>query len=578
MPWEKRTHEDRNTEQLSGSMTTWKARDATKDAKKRGNRSIVQRWQLDEKYQASQTARGWTEDYWRHLDYLATVDIWYVVTWNERSRYENSLVLKVNVGQLPGPIKDREDCSQGALVLAALQRQKGWVNPFIPKNERERHWPFDEELRSNHVWQSWNWNVNQSQASSSSLTTWWQSGKWHEPQQNNGKTNNGGKSCDYSLSDPSVFWQESCTFVVFFRVQTSANVVHATGWCRQNVVASTERDTDAHFFSCHAHVTDMKRTCVWLLHMWIVCLRVLIKSHSFVSCFGGHCLSHTSLRAIRSHHFALHFFPTQTPNSPSVSAESFDESKTLCHSARRHAVRPNEALSQLKPVLLHGNCVRQLVFFPFLHEQVVLPPFWESGHSPLLVCIDSIDWHSPGGLADSASSHLISSHLISSHLIRCNAPEGVHGTFPHAIFFLKKNVRPRNVLPRIWLHACLCLCLKKRNSRFPLRFQPQFCSCLSCTIASDHVVTFLSLHSSRNLSMHGLLMLNQNVAEPRSRTFGLVDATWRLQDLPTGLSTCSTVTWTGDPAHSMKLVDKLNFGGAKGAATPATAANDPHSV
>ena len=37
-------------------------------------------------------------------------------------------------------------------------------------------------------------------------------------------------------------------------------------------------------------------------------------------------------------------------------------------------------------------------------------------------------------------------------------------------------------------------------------------------------------------------------------------------------------TWTGDPAHSKKLVDKLNFGGAKGAATSATAANDLHSV
>ena len=38
-------------------------------------------------------------------------------------------------------------------------------------------------------------------------------------------------------------------------------------------------------------------------------------------------------------------------------------------------------------------------------------------------------------------------------------------------------------------------------------------------------------------------------------------------------------TWTGDPAHRKQLVDELNFGGAKGAATPgskATAANDPH--
>ena len=39
-------------------------------------------------------------------------------------------------------------------------------------------------------------------------------------------------------------------------------------------------------------------------------------------------------------------------------------------------------------------------------------------------------------------------------------------------------------------------------------------------------------------------------------------------------------TWTGDAAHSKKLVDELNLGGAKGAATPgskATAATDPHS-
>ena len=114
------------------------------------------------------------------LTILQQLDISYTGTWSERSRYENSLVLQVNDGQLPGPIKDREDFPQAARVLAALQRQKRWVNLFIPKNERERQRPFDEELRSNLEWQSWNWNVNQSQASSSSSTTWCQSGKLHE--------------------------------------------------------------------------------------------------------------------------------------------------------------------------------------------------------------------------------------------------------------------------------------------------------------------------------------------------------------------------------------------------------------
>ena len=45
--------------------------------------------------------------------------------------------------------------------------------------------------------------------------------------------------------------------------------------------------------------------------------------------------------------------------------------------------------------------------------------------------------------------------------------------------------------------------------------------------------------------------------------------------------TCNTVgwTWTGDPTHSRKLLNELNFGGAKVAVTrgsKATGMNDPH--
>ena len=73
--------------------------------------------------------------------------------------------------------------TQAARNLVALQRQQGRVNPYIPKTERERQRPLDDKLRSDLEWQSWNRKVNWPQASSSSSTDWWQSGKWHEPQQ-----------------------------------------------------------------------------------------------------------------------------------------------------------------------------------------------------------------------------------------------------------------------------------------------------------------------------------------------------------------------------------------------------------
>ena len=70
----------------------WKARDATKCARNTGKDSIVQRWQEDETYRASQ--------------------------------YENSLVLKLNDGPQPGRVTSREDFPQAARALAAFQREK----------------------------------------------------------------------------------------------------------------------------------------------------------------------------------------------------------------------------------------------------------------------------------------------------------------------------------------------------------------------------------------------------------------------------------------------------------------------
>ena len=66
----------------------WKAGDATKGARKKGKDFIVQRWQEDETYRASQTVHGWTEEYCRYLDDLAPIHMSYVATWKERSRCE----------------------------------------------------------------------------------------------------------------------------------------------------------------------------------------------------------------------------------------------------------------------------------------------------------------------------------------------------------------------------------------------------------------------------------------------------------------------------------------------------------
>ena len=58
-------------------------------------------WKM-KRIRSSQSARGWTEEYCRYLDDLAPLDISYVATWKERSRYENMRVLKLNDGKHPG--------------------------------------------------------------------------------------------------------------------------------------------------------------------------------------------------------------------------------------------------------------------------------------------------------------------------------------------------------------------------------------------------------------------------------------------------------------------------------------------
>ena len=64
----------------------WKAKDATKAVLKRNYCSFWHRLHTDKRYQESQWNHGWTREYCRYLDYLATVDITYIATWPKRSR------------------------------------------------------------------------------------------------------------------------------------------------------------------------------------------------------------------------------------------------------------------------------------------------------------------------------------------------------------------------------------------------------------------------------------------------------------------------------------------------------------
>ena len=136
---------------------------------------------------------------------------------------------------------------------------KDGFNPYIPKNgKKNQQRPLDEKLRSDLEWQSWNWKVNWSEASPSSSTDWWQSGKWHEPQQGEWQDEQWSDECKYSLSlilQP--FLQESCTFVgfVFSISRTDISECRARDGCVKtaHLVVRTERVAQTHIFS-RAHV------------------------------------------------------------------------------------------------------------------------------------------------------------------------------------------------------------------------------------------------------------------------------------------------------------------------------------
>ena len=198
----------------------WTVKDAQKGARKHNQDSIELRWIN----RAFQTKIGWTREYCRYLDFLTTIDISYCATWKQRSRYENSFVLGVNDGPHPGPMREGDDFPKTIRRLSALQREQGRVNAHIPKEERERQRPFNETLRADLEWHRHTWRSHWLQASSSSSTVVGVSKM--------------ARTTPSGMVQPTLVGRVMATdsfqshvgfFFHRFRVQTLANVVHATG-------------------------------------------------------------------------------------------------------------------------------------------------------------------------------------------------------------------------------------------------------------------------------------------------------------------------------------------------------------
>ena len=223
------------------------------------NATMAERWEVSRFANSS-----WMDNrffLFQYLDFRATQNISYSARRSERSRYEESLALKVNDGPQPGPINDRVVFSKAGRVYfqPSSGRKDGWVLTSRKKKEGQR--PFDEESRSNLERPSWMCNINQSQASSLSSTTW-----WHEPQKRMARRSGMVGRVVITVSRWAIrsfarishihrFWSLSRTDISECRVCDRV-------W-RQNTSSWAQSVTQTHIFSCVMHMWQfIKRTCV----------------------------------------------------------------------------------------------------------------------------------------------------------------------------------------------------------------------------------------------------------------------------------------------------------------------------
>ena len=120
---------------------------------KRGTRNDAQRdtsttplnsdGKATDKYRASQTFHRWAGENGRYLDHLTTIDMSFVATWKQRSRFENSLVL----GDGLGPMRGRTIFRKQAHKVSALPR-KDESFPISSDDSESGTVIFNEQLRS----------------------------------------------------------------------------------------------------------------------------------------------------------------------------------------------------------------------------------------------------------------------------------------------------------------------------------------------------------------------------------------------------------------------------------------------
>ena len=161
-----------------------KAMDARRGATKNSRKftSILDRWQNDEIYRASELEHGWTEEYVKYLDNISQIDISYEALYKLRNRDENTLFMRgVDSNKQAGPLCQRPDCKPSANARVSTQREQGKGVPHIPMHLRTRQRDtLDPAVQQQFQWFSFIWKTY---FSSSSSSTWTESPKWDHQRQ-----------------------------------------------------------------------------------------------------------------------------------------------------------------------------------------------------------------------------------------------------------------------------------------------------------------------------------------------------------------------------------------------------------
>ena len=162
-----------------------KAMDARRGATKNSCNftSVLDRWQNDEIYRASQLVHGRTEEYVNYRDYISQIGISYESPDKQWNRYESSLFMRgVDSNQQAGPLCQRPDYKSSANSLVSIQREQGKGVPHISMHLRTRQRDtLDSAVQQHLEGLSFNWMTYFSSSSSSTWTgspTWWSSSSW----------------------------------------------------------------------------------------------------------------------------------------------------------------------------------------------------------------------------------------------------------------------------------------------------------------------------------------------------------------------------------------------------------------